>query len=66
MRAKNKLTYLKEYRKAKEVTDAMTTDLEFLEKEEGKFDPFQKAIADGNFEAEEVVEEPPKKRARLD
>ena len=65
MRAKNKLAYLKEYKKAKEVTDAIENDLEFLDKVEGKFDPFQQAVEDGNFEDEEVVE-PPKKRARLD
>lgn len=40
MRAKNKLAYLKEYRKAKEITDAVTNDLEFLDKIDGKFDPF--------------------------
>ena len=40
MRDKNKLAYLKEYRKAKEVTDTVTNDLEFLDKIDGKFDPF--------------------------
>ena len=65
MRSKNKLAYLKEFKKAKEVTDAIENDLEFLDKVEGKFDPFQQAVEDGNFEDEEVAE-PPKKRARLD
>lgn len=60
MREKNKLAYLKEYRKAKEVTDAVTNDLEFLDKIDGKFDPFQTAVEEGNVEGVE-----PSKRARL-
>jgi hypothetical protein len=40
MREKNKLAYLKEYRKAKEQTETVTHDLEFLDKVEGQFDPF--------------------------
>ena len=62
MRAKNKLAYLKEYRKAKEVTDAVTNDLEFLDKVDDKFDPFQKAVQDGNVE---TAADEPQKRARL-
>lgn len=61
MREKNKLAYLKDYRKAKEVTDAVTNDLEFLDKMDGKFDPFEKAVEDGNVE----VDAEPSKRARL-
>jgi len=61
MREKNKLAYLKDYRKAKEVTDAVTNDLEFLDKMDGKFDPFEKAVEDGNVE----VDAEPTKRARL-
>ena len=60
MREKNKLAYLKEYRKAKEVTDTVTNDLEFLDRVDGKFDPFQEAlIEEGNSMAE------PTKRQRL-
>jgi len=59
MRDRNKLAYLKEYRKAKEITEAVTNDLEFLEKMEGKFSPFEKAIQDGNVDAE------PTKRTKL-
>ena len=44
MREKNKLAYLKEYKKAKEVTDLVNNDLEFLEKVDGQFDPFESAI----------------------
>ena len=35
MREKNKLAYLKEYRKAKEITDVVNNDLEFLDKVDG-------------------------------
>ena len=35
MREKNKLAYLKEYKKAKEVTDLVNNDLEFLDKVDG-------------------------------
>ena len=61
MREKNKLAYLKEYRKAKEVTDTLTGDLEFLDKMDGKFDPFQVAVEEGNVEGAE----PAAKRAKL-
>jgi len=44
MREKNKLAYLKEFRKAKEQTEIVTHDLEFLNKVEGQFDPFISAI----------------------
>ena len=44
MREKNKLAYLKEYKKAKEVTETVTHDLEFLDKVDGQFDPFESAI----------------------
>ena len=44
MREKNKLAYLKEYRKAKEVSDLVNNDLEFLDKVDGQFDPFESAI----------------------
>ena len=40
MRDKNKLAYLKEYKKAKEQTEVVTHDLEFLDKVDGQFDPF--------------------------
>ena len=40
MRERNKLTFLKEYKKAKEITDAVEDDLDFLDRMEGKFDPF--------------------------
>ena len=50
MREKNKLAYLKDYRKAKEVTDTVTNDLEFLDKVDGKFDPFQQAVEQGEVE----------------
>ena len=62
MREKNKLAYLKDYRKAKEVTDTMTNDLEFLDKVDGKFDPFQLAVEEGNVEGAAAAE--PTKRAR--
>ena len=44
MREKNKLAYLREYRHAKEITDTVTNDLEFLDKVDGQFDPFESAI----------------------
>ncbi|MFO0118379.1 MAG: hypothetical protein ACK521_12480 [bacterium] len=44
MREKNKLAYLKEFRKAKEQTETVTNDLEFLNKVDGQFDPFEAAI----------------------
>jgi len=62
MRERNKLHSVKEYRKAKEVTDAVENDLEFLDKMEGKFDPFQKAVEDGNVDSDEASR--PVKRAR--
>ena len=62
MRAKNKLAYLKEYRKAKEVTDTMTNDLEFLDKIDGKFDPFQQAVEEGNVD--DFASNEPQKRAK--
>ena len=61
MRAKNKLAYLKEDRKAKEVTDTVTNDLEFLDKIDGKFDPFQQAVEEGNVD---VASSQPQKRAK--
>ena len=62
MREKNKLAYLKDYRKAKEVTDTLTNDLEFLDKIDGKFDPFQLAVEEGNVDEAAAAE--PTKRAR--
>ena len=44
MREKNKLAYLKEFRKAKDQTETVTNDLEFLDKVDGQFDPFEAAI----------------------
>ena len=44
MRAKNKLAYLKEYRQSKEQSETVNADLEFLDKVEGQFDPFESAI----------------------
>lgn len=35
MREKNKLAYLKEYKKAKEITSVVNQDLEFLDKVDG-------------------------------
>lgn len=61
MRDRNKLAYLKDYRKAKEITDAVEDDLEFLDKVDEQFDPFQKAVADGNYEPGE-----PTKRTKLE
>ena len=64
MREKNKLAYLKEYKKAKEVTDAVEDDLEFLDRMDGKFDPFQKALEDGNI-SEASEQNVPSKRAKF-
>ena len=61
MREKNKLAYLKEYKKAKEVTTTVTNDLEFLDKVDGKFDPFRTALADGNIEVDVDPSEPAKR-----
>jgi len=61
MRERNKLAYLKEYRKAKEVTKEVTDDLDFLDRVDGKFDPFAQALDDGNIEVEDSQ---PTKRAR--
>jgi len=66
MREKNKLTYLKAYKKAKEVTDAVEDDLDFLDRMEGKFDPFTQALADGNIEEASEEEPVPTKRAKLE
>jgi len=60
MRDRNKLAYVKEYRKAKEVTETVTNDLEFLDKMDGKFDPFKQAVEEGNVTSE------PTKRPRLE
>ena len=64
MRERNKLTFLKEYKKAKEITDAVEDDLDFLDRMEGKFDPFQKAIADGNIDESSEDSARPTKRSR--
>ena len=40
IREKNKLAIVNDYKRAKEQTAAMTADLEFLDKVDGKFDPF--------------------------
>ena len=53
---------MKDYRKAKEVTDTLTNDLEFLDKIDGKFDPFQLAVEEGNVDEAAAAE--PTKRAR--
>ena len=53
---------MKDYRKAKEVTDTLTNDLEFLDKIDGKFDPFQLAVEEGNVDESAAAE--PTKRAR--
>lgn len=63
MRDRYKLAYVKEYRKAKEVTDAVNDDLEFLDKVDGKFDPFHLAVEEGNIATDP---EKPTKRARKD
>ncbi len=57
MRERNKLAYLKEYKKAKEVTKVVTDDLEFLDKVDGKFDPFAQALDDGNIEEGATAQE---------
>lgn len=44
IRQKNKLAYLKEYKKAKEISNVVEQDLEFLEKVDGQFDPFEAAV----------------------
>ena len=44
IREKNKLAYLKEYKKAKEITNTVNQDLEFLDKVDGQFDPFEAAV----------------------
>ena len=62
MREKNKLAYLKEYKKAKEVTDTVENDLDFLDKVDGKFDPFQRAVEEGNVGSGDEI---PAKRAKL-
>ena len=62
MREKNKLANLKEYRKAKEITTAVTNDLEFLDHVDGKFDPFHQAVEDGNLNIEEMAAETTKRR----
>ena len=64
MREKNKLTFLKEYRKAKEVTDAVQDDLELLDQMDGKFDPFTQALADGNVDEEEPMNKASKRARR--
>jgi U3 small nucleolar RNA-associated protein 7 len=43
-REKNKLAYLKEFRKAKEQTQTVTNDLEYLDKVDDQFDPFVAAV----------------------
>jgi len=60
MRERNKLAYVKEYRKAKEITETVTNDLEFLDKFDGKFDPFKQAVDEGKVTSET------NKRPRLD
>ena len=44
IREKNKLALLKDYKRAKQQTQAMTEDLEFLTRVDGKFDPFEAAV----------------------
>lgn len=44
IREKNKLSLVNDYKKAKKQTETMTADLEFLNKVEGKFDPFNAAV----------------------
>jgi len=60
MRERNKLAFVKEYRKAKEITETVTNDLEFLDKFDGKFDPFKQAVDEGKFASD------PTKRPRLE
>lgn len=47
-REKNKLAYLQEYKQAKQQTETVTADLEFLNKTDGAFDPFESAITGQN------------------
>ena len=44
IRDRNKIALMQDYKRAKVQTEAMTADLEFLNKMEGKFDPFEAAI----------------------
>jgi hypothetical protein len=44
IREKNKLALVHDYKRAKVQTEAMTADLEFLDRVEGKFDAFNAAI----------------------
>ena len=43
-REKNKLALLKDYKKAREHERTMNDDLEFLTKQEGKFDPYESVV----------------------
>ena len=49
MREKNKLAYVKEYKEAKELTEVVKNDLEFLDRVDGQFDPFESAV--GNIKS---------------
>ena len=48
MREKNKLAYLQHYKQAKQQTEAVTNDLEFLNKVDGQFDAFEAALTGQN------------------
>jgi hypothetical protein len=50
IRNRNKLAYLQEYKRAKVQTEAITNDLEFLGKMEGKFDAYENAITGQEIE----------------
>lgn len=50
IREKNKLAYLQDYKRAKLQTETMNNDLEFLNKVEGKFDPFHSVVTGQTYE----------------
>ena len=66
MREKNKLAYLKEYREAKAVTETVNQDLEFLDKVDGQFDPFESAAAGIKSHRSAIGRELLSKRKKID
>ncbi len=54
IREKNKLAFLHEFKRAKVQTETMNNDLEFLNKVEGKFDPFQSVITGQTVEKKQL------------
>ena len=66
MRDKNKLAYLKEYRQAKDVVETVNHDLEFLDKVDGQFDPFESAAANIKSYRSSIGRDIPKKRKKVE